>query len=115
MNMDDIFGFLFYVAIEDGMPLAGQMIKISEEVGELAEQVNHQLGFINHKEFKEPLIGEVADVICAAMGVLAKAYRTSDKHALMAALRENLIFKGQKWEKLEIERRNSDDQSLPSR
>jgi hypothetical protein len=111
-DMNDVFNFLLYVGKEDSMPLAGQLIKLAEETGELAEQVNQKLGFTNHKAFKEPMIGEVADVICCAIGVLVKAYPYADKQDLIDCLETHLKDKGKKWEQLEIDRRERANQSV---
>lgn len=67
------------------------------ETGELAEAVNASLGFLPHKQMKEPLEGEVADVINSAIAVLAKAYPLESGAQIKARLLEQLHRKATKW------------------
>ncbi len=82
----------------DKRPLAVRGLKVGEESGELAEAIAHHEGWLPLKQMKEPLIGEVADVIIASIDVLRKAYpeSISDKE-LMDMLDEYLKKKLDKW------------------
>ena len=79
-------------------PLANRMIKLTEECGELAEAVNKHDGFLPHKELKEPVEGEVADVIITAIDVLRKAYQDKSEKEVMALLADQIEKKSAKWE-----------------
>jgi hypothetical protein len=81
----------------DPKPLANMTLKVAEEAGELAEAVNFHEGFLAHKQMKEPLEGEVADVINCAIGVLVKAYPHLTDAALYALLETMLALKADKW------------------
>ena len=72
-------------------------LKLMEEVGELAEAVNHKLGNLPHKTMKEPLEGEVADIINCAIAVLVKAYPESSPEDVYAMLGFQLVKKTKKW------------------
>ena len=90
---------IFEQSRRNEMPLANRMIKVGEEVGELSEAVNHHEGWLPHKTMKEPLIGEVADVIITALDVLREAtdYAISDEELLDQLVRQ-LRTKSCKWE-----------------
>lgn len=82
----------------DKRPLSVRGLKLSEECGELSEAIAHQEGWLPLKQMKEPLIGEVADVIITAIDVLRDAHPTdiSDEE-LMNMLDEWLKKKLDKW------------------
>lgn len=79
-------------------PLANRMIKLTEECGELGEAVNKLEGFLPHKELKEPVEGEVADVIITALDVLRESYAHLTEEQVLEMLYEQLKLKSQKWE-----------------
>jgi hypothetical protein len=81
-------------------PLANLALKAAEEMGELAEAVNHLQGFLPHKKMKEPIEGEVADVINCVITVLIKAYPNKSAHEIYDMLEQQLIIKADKWEKV---------------
>lgn len=78
-------------------PLCGIMNHLTQEVGELAEAVEVAEGF-STKVLKEPLVGEVADVIQCALSVLAKATKGMSNDERMDLLSEHLSLKTNKWE-----------------
>jgi len=81
------------------MPLTNRMLKCNDEAGELAEAVNYQEGWLPHKVMKEPLIGEVADVIICALDVLRGSYKDDvTDEELLTSLNEWLVLKGKKWD-----------------
>jgi hypothetical protein len=83
------------------MPLANRMIKLGEEVGELSEAVNHHLGWLPHKTMKEPLIGEVSDVIICALDVLRASYADGVSDAdVIKLLNYYLESKSAKWDSI---------------
>lgn len=79
-------------------PPAAMMLKLVEEVGELAEAVNHQLGYLPNKKMKEPLMGEVADVIQCAIAVARRMHPDLTLPQLCTYLEEQLNKKTDKWE-----------------
>lgn len=84
---------------KDPKPLWALGLKIGEEGGELLEAINHSLGMLPHKKMKEPLMGEVADVVQCAIAIASKAYPKLTMAELLAQIEEQLILKTDKWEK----------------
>ena len=56
----------------DPKPVLGLLAKLFEEGGETAEATLHCLGYLPHKTMKEPLVGEIADVILCAVALYAR-------------------------------------------
>lgn len=81
----------------DIKPLGAKLGKLMEEVGELAEGVNIHQGFITHKEMKEPLVGEVADVVQNALAILVDATPELSKKQRIDLFLYWLDKKNQKW------------------
>ena|SRR5271154_1787195 len=81
-------------------PLANVTLKLQEEVGELSEAVNHFEGYLPHKTMKEPLIGEVADVIQCAITVLVRTEPKISDEEILFLLIKQLELKNLKWESL---------------
>jgi len=78
-------------------PLVAMAAKLFEEGGELAECVNIQEGFITHKAMKEPLVGEVADVVQVALSILVKATPCLTPQQRMDLFLEHFERKNSKW------------------
>ena len=72
-------------------------LKLMEEVGELAEALNHKLGNLPHKEMKEPLAGEVADVINVVVALFVKAHPELTYDEQTDLLIDQLKKKSKKW------------------
>jgi NTP pyrophosphatase (non-canonical NTP hydrolase) len=89
---------LLETSATDSKPLYAMTLKLMEEAGELGEAVNHRLGNLPHKVMKEPLEGEVADVIIVALSVLVKANEDLTYDELMHLLKTQLKTKLAKWE-----------------
>jgi len=96
----DTILYIIRTARASTFPLANMQIKVGEECGELAEAVNHHEGFSRHKVMKEPLAGEVADVINTVIGVLVRAYPEHTDDQLADFLESQLILKTRKWESI---------------
>ena len=77
-------------------------IKLMEEVGELAEVVNHQNGWLPHKTLKESAFGEAADVIQCTLTLLRKLYPDLSHAEVLAQLSEHLELKSNKWERVMV-------------
>lgn len=84
---------------KDPKPLWAMGLKIGEESGELLEAVNHHLGMLPHKKMKEPLMGEVADVIQNAIAIAAKAYPKLTLTELITDIEYQMNLKTDKWER----------------
>lgn len=82
----------------DIKPLGAKLGKLMEEVGELAECVNIHQGFITHKVMKEPLEGEVADVVQCALAILVDANPELTKKECLDLFLEQFERKNYKWE-----------------
>lgn len=79
-------------------------LKLMEEVGELAECINFELGYLPHKQMKEPAMGEAADVIQNALAILAKMYPDHTPAQIVAALEYQLDHKTNKWESIMVKK-----------
>ena len=97
--MKIIFTRIAKLGRKDPKPLWALGLKIGEESGELLEALNHSLGMLPHKKMKEPLMGEVADVIQVALAIAAKAYPKLTMAELLKQLEHQLVIKTDKWEK----------------
>lgn len=88
---------MFELGKRDPKPLLAAALKLSEEVGELSEAVLHHEGHLPHKTMKEPLAGEVVDVIHNAIAPFVKAYSgtTEDLARLLIA---QMHRKNAKWD-----------------
>jgi|SRR5579859_12512 len=92
------------LARKERKPLANISLKLVEEVGELAEAVNHLEGYLPHKTMKEELIGEVADVIQCAITILVKTKPEIFDEEIVLQLARSLDHKNSKWERLLADR-----------
>jgi hypothetical protein len=81
----------------DPKPVVNLALKLTEEVGELAEHVNHRDGYLPHKVMKEALVGEVCDVVQCAIAILAKVHPDYTVTELLGYFANNLQFKNNKW------------------
>jgi NTP pyrophosphatase (non-canonical NTP hydrolase) len=79
-------------------------IKLMEEVGELAEVVNHQNGWLPHKTLKESAFGEAADVIQCTLTLLRKLYTDLTHDQVLAQLSEYMDRKSDKWESVMVKK-----------
>jgi NTP pyrophosphatase (non-canonical NTP hydrolase) len=92
-------------------PTLARNAKIMEEVGEFSEALLHKLGYLPHKEMKEPLVGEAADVIITVIDTLCAAYPEMNEEQLIMTLNEHLRLKSEKWKKV-TKVRDQDDSLL---
>lgn len=76
--------------------------KMVEESGEFAEALLHRLGHLPHKTMKEPIEGEVADVIICALDTLRSVYTDLSHQEFENMLQEQLDLKSKKWENILI-------------
>lgn len=96
--MNKLIRKLLEISTTDSKPLYAMTLKLMEEAGELGEAVNHRLGNLPHKVMKEPLEGEIADVIIVALSILVKANPNSTCDELISVLETQLKTKLAKWE-----------------
>ena len=75
-------------------------LKLSEETGEFSEALLKELGYLQHKELKEPLMGEAADVINVVLATLVMTY--PDKHIgdIVRELRDHMVLKNIKYKRI---------------
>ena len=83
--------------VDNDWSAAEAMVKLNEETGELAEAVLVTGGRNQHKTLKEPLVGEVADVIICAVHVMSKAYPSVSARGLSLMLEDAIATKQAKW------------------
>jgi len=99
--MDELRQVLTHIANvsrDEPKPLAALGLKLGEESGELMEAINHHLGWLPHKVMKEPIEGEVADVVQIAVAILVRAYPNLDTEQVLDMLAKMLIVKTAKWQ-----------------
>lgn len=95
-------------------PITAVLGKLMEEVGETAECVLIHEGHIIHKQMKEPLVGEIADVIQQAISILVKATPGMTPKARRELLLDTLEKKSQKWRTVqEAELRHKAEMEAP--
>jgi len=100
MKLKKLIGIILNQSTRHRWPLANRMIKLTEECGELAEAVNKHEGLLPHKELKEPVEGEVADVIITAIDVLRRVHADKTEEEVFELLKTQLELKSQKWENI---------------
>jgi NTP pyrophosphatase (non-canonical NTP hydrolase) len=76
--------------------------KLVEESGEFAEALLHKLGHLPHKTMKEPIEGEVADIIICALDTLRSVYMDLTPEDFVKMLQKQLDTKAEKWENILI-------------
>jgi NTP pyrophosphatase (non-canonical NTP hydrolase) len=72
-------------------------LKLFEEAGEAGEALNHHLGMLPHKQMKEPIEGEIADVVQNAIAILVKVYPNLSNKQLRKLLKAQIKAKNKKW------------------
>lgn len=82
-------------------PLLAMLGKLMEETGEAAECVLIHEGQITHKTMKEPLVGEIADVIQVAISILVKSTPDLSMEERQHLLLSHLERKNLKWESVQ--------------
>lgn len=100
-NQRDLLLHILKLSHRSTAPIANRMIKLTEEIGELSESVNHFDGYLPHKTLKEPLAGEAADSIICVLDVMWKRYseELSDDE-ILDLLFEQLEKKSDKWDSI---------------
>lgn len=88
---------VFTLTKTDPKPLYGIMNHLTSEVGELAESVEVHEGH-SKKVLKEPLVGEVVDVIQCALSVLARTTEGMSDNDRLYLLTKHFSMKNDKWE-----------------
>jgi len=72
-------------------------LKLAEECGEFSEALSKELGHLQHKELKEPLMGEAADVINVVLATLVMTYPDRTLSDIVAELRDHMVLKNIKY------------------
>lgn len=75
-------------------------LKLSEEVGEVAEALMVANGFSRHKTLEEDVLHEVADVINVCIGLLTQHYNELSPEELERALTDAISKKGKKYQSI---------------
>lgn len=75
-------------------------LKLAEECGEVSEAILYANGFIQHKELKEDVLHEVADVINVALGILTQHYPDVAVPELLTQLDAAMKTKNKKYAKI---------------
>lgn len=101
-TLPEIFNRILNVAAQDVKGSEQMCIKLMEEVGELAEVINHFNGYLPHKTMKETAFGEAADVIQCTVTILQKMYPQWSNDQILAELSTQLSGKTDKWESVMV-------------
>lgn len=91
---------IFKLASQDTKSIEAMGLKLFEEGGELAEAINHKVGNLPHKTMKEPLVGEVADIINVVLSIFVKAHPELSTDELYALLISHMHIKSDKWDSI---------------
>ena len=78
--------------------------KLMEEIGEFSEALLHNQGLLPHKQMKEPLEGEVADVIICLLYTYLVTNPSLTAQDLQRTIGEQLNKKLMVWERILNER-----------
>lgn len=98
MQLEQIFYRILNLSEREKKPVLFKMVKVQEETGELSEATLFAQGYLPHKTMKEPLAGEVADVIICALNVLKASYPHLSNEELLGLLNHQFEIKSDKWE-----------------
>lgn len=109
MTMEQTFARIVDLARADIKGPANMGLKLMEEVGEYAECINFELGYLPHKKMKEPAIAEAADVIQNVMCILGALFPTRPKADLWAELEFYMQSKTDKWESVLVRKEQQPD------
>lgn len=101
-KLPEIFDRILTTAATDVKGSEAMTLKLMEEVGELAEAVNHFNGYLPHKVMKETPFGEAADVIQCTITILHKLYPYMSNADIIKELEVQLSFKTDKWESVMV-------------
>ncbi len=100
-NFDDLIADLIILArMEEKAPDWALTLKLAEECGEVSEVVLYENGFIQHKQLKEDLFHEVADVINVCTAILAQHYSEMSTIEIHDRLIQAVETKGAKYAKI---------------
>lgn len=93
--MNESFNLIANVGsiVENGRTLKDVMIKVAEETGEIAAVVSSLTGHTNYKKDQEELVGEIADLIIAAVD-LGNLHYGADFNDILA---KKIEVKSTKW------------------
>lgn len=94
MNIDCIIA----LANENSSHVLVRHAKMVEECGEFAEALLIKQGYLTHKVAKEPMMGELADVIICALDTAREAYNYLSDQQFKDELQKQLDLKAKKWE-----------------
>ena len=72
-------------------------LKLGEELGEFQQAVLKDEGYLRHKELKEDMWGEAADIVCVLIGYFARRYPECTGQQLTERLYDNICEKGDKY------------------
>ena len=100
------FEHIVELSDQNPMPLLARHIKMTEECGEFAEALLHQQGFLPHKTMKEPIEGEVADVIICVLDTLRAVYPEQTPAEFLAMVQYQIDKKSARWANI-IEQANT--------
>ena len=75
-------------------------LKLGEECGEVNEAVLKDYGFLQHKQLKEDVFHEAADVINVLIGLLVTHYPNLTTEEIGFKLNEALTTKGAKYKRV---------------
>ena len=91
--MNESFNLIANVGsiVENGRTLKDVMIKVAEETGEIAAVVSSLTGHTNYKKDQEELVGEIADLIIAAVDLGNLHYGADFNDMLAKKIESNLL------------------------
>lgn len=72
-------------------------LKLGEEAGEVSEALLKAKGYLRHKELKEDVLHEIADVFNVCLGILVQRYQNKSVDEIFDMLNQAVYKKGQKY------------------
>ena len=101
------FGLIEMAQDKENAPDWALGLKLGEETGEVQSVLLYENGFLQHKEFDEDVMHEVADVFNVCTAILAKHYSHLTPSEIMVRFNLAVHKKGLKYAKI-LEGSNGD-------
>lgn len=78
-------------------------LKLQEEVGEFSECLLKKYGYLRHKQLKESIFGEAADIMNVILSVLQAIHPTASTEDILEELTKHMYLKNAKYKKVLME------------
>lgn len=99
LSLQEKFEYIVRFSQEkDNMGAHPMTLKIMEEVGEFAQAILKETGYLPHKTLKEDVICEAADIIITVLTALGNHYIDTTPYIIVKTLLDQIQLKQEKYE-----------------